>query len=502
MSRKTYSAAMTEETAIVARNHLIRADRQEDLCFAIWHPSRGKRRTTAVIQRLILPNGGDRNVHGNVSFQPAYLERALAEAARDHGGLAFFHSHPFGRGWQGMSKDDVKAEQGNAGAVLGATSLPFLGLTLAGDNTWSGRFWERTAPRTYSHFPCGTVRIVGDSLAVSYNEMLLPRPPATDEQVRTVSAWGEDCQADLVRLRIGIVGIGSVGGIIAEALARTGFENVVLIEYDHIEKHNLDRLNYATRADIGRLKLDVLAESLKAHATAGRFTVDKVLAAVYEEEGVRAALDCDVLFSCVDRPWGRHVLNLIAYAHLIPVVDGGIEVRTNRLNKLTMADWRAHIATVGRPCLQCLGQYDPGLVQMEREGHLENPTYIAGLAKNHPLKTRENVFAFSLSCASLQFLQMLAMAISPLGQPNPGAQRYHFVGNFMEKPDFGSCHNECLFPRLIAHGDNCGISITGKRVKINQPMERKFSLVLWWQTLSRYPASIFQSCWKTMKRLF
>jgi hypothetical protein len=78
---------------------------------------------------------------------------------------------------------------------------------------------------------------------------------------------------------------------------------------------------------------------------------------------------------------------------------------------------------------QCLGQYDPGLVQMEREGHLDDPSYIEGLAKGDPLKARENVFAFSMDCASKQVLQMLAMILAPLGQPNPGAQLYHFVGN-------------------------------------------------------------------------
>ena len=149
---------------------------------------------------------------------------------------------------------------------------------------------------------------------------------------------------------------------------------------------------------------------------------------------------------------------MIAYAHLIPVVDGGIHVRTNRHGKLAAADWCAHTATIGRPCLQCLGQYDPGLVQTEREGNLDDQKYIDGLPDGHPLKARENVFAFSMSCASLQMLQMLAYVIAPLDQPNPGAQRYHFVGNFMEKPQFKVCHPECFFPTFIAKGDSCGLS--------------------------------------------
>jgi molybdopterin-synthase adenylyltransferase len=160
---------------------------------------------------------------------------------------------------------------------------------------------------------------------------------------------------------------------------------------------------------------------------------------------------------------GRFALNLIAYSHLIRVIDGGIRARANRLGKLAAADWRAHTATVGRPCLACLGQYDPGHVQLEQEGLLDDPKYIEGLPKDHPLKSRENVFAFSMSCASLQMLQMLAMVLNPLDQPNPGSQLYHFVGGVMEEPKFGACHPECLFPSFAALGDSCGIPVTGSR---------------------------------------
>jgi hypothetical protein len=113
--------------------------------------------------------------------------------------------------------------------------------------------------------------------------------------------------------------------------------------------------------------------------------------------------------------------------------------------------------------MQCLGQYDLGFVQAEREGHLDDPTYIEGLKKDHPLRVRENVFAFSMACASQQLLQMLALALDPLGQSNPGEQLYHFVGGHMEPPMFGTCHAECLFPNLAAQGDHCRLVVTGPR---------------------------------------
>lgn len=463
MSRAERSVAMTVDVDRLARQHLLRSDGQEDICFGLWRGSKGLMRSTALLERLVLPRNGERNVHGNASFEPSFLERAMFEAAASGAGLALMHSHPLGRGCQRMSKDDIAAERGNAGPVFGATGLPLIGLTLAGDGAWSARFWERTAPRTYPAAWCASVRVVGDSLRVTFMDELAPLPTPTEQQVRTVSAWGEESQANLVRLRAGVIGAGSVGGMIAESLARTGFEDIALIDFDVVKKHNLDRLNYATARDVGRVKVELLAEFLHERATASNFRADPVVAAVYEEKGYRAALDCDLLFACVDRPWGRYVLNLIAYSHLIPVIDGGIRARANRLGKLAAADWRAHTATIGRPCLQCLGQYDPGHVQMEREGMLDDPKYIEGLPKDHALKSRENVFAFSMSCASLQTLQMLALVLAPLDQPNPGSQLYHFVGGYMEEPKFGACHPECLFPSFVALGDSCGISATGAR---------------------------------------
>jgi hypothetical protein len=150
MTRAAFSVAMTEILGTSAMQHLLRADRQEDLCFALWRPSTGQTRTTALVYRLLLPLLGERNLHGNASFEPHYFQRALSEAATEGAGIALMHSHPDGRNWQTMSSDDISTESGHAPAVYGATKLPFLGLTIAGDSAWSGRFWARTAPRISS----------------------------------------------------------------------------------------------------------------------------------------------------------------------------------------------------------------------------------------------------------------------------------------------------------------------------------------------------------------
>lgn len=459
-----FSAALNTEVHQRLSAHLLRRDGQEDVCFALYRPSEGRNRKTGIISDVVLPSGGERAVHGNASFSGGYFLRAVEEAAAQDAGLALLHSHPKGRGWQAMSDDDISAERGHAAQALTITGLPLLGMTLAGDGRWSARFWERAGRGEYKKCGCETVRVVGDQLTVTYDEGQRPIPQFRAELDRTISAWGRAVQADLARLKIGVIGAGSVGAIVAEALARIGIQHLMLLDFDTVKVINLDRLLHARRRDalLARSKVEVLRQALLNSATAASPRVDAVEYSVVEEEGFHAALDCDVLFSCVDRPWPRAALNLIAYSHLIPVVDGGIKVATTDGQRLTAADWKAHVAVPGRRCMECLGQYDPGLVATEREGLLDDPSYIEGLPPDHPIRGNQNVFAFSLGVASLEVLQLLSMIIAPGGIADIGAQNYHFVTGSLDIEDRG-CRPECLYSGdLQSLGDRAKIPVFGR----------------------------------------
>src|SRR5712692_7268492 len=108
-----FSVAFAQDTAHIAERHLLRDDGAEDIAFAIWYPSQGHKRVTALSHHIMLPEEGDRAVHGNASFNGQYFERAARSATRSGGGIALMHSHPSGKGWQGLSEDDAKAESGH-----------------------------------------------------------------------------------------------------------------------------------------------------------------------------------------------------------------------------------------------------------------------------------------------------------------------------------------------------------------------------------------------------
>ena len=185
------STVIDAETHQQLCNHLLRKDGQEDLCFATYVPSTGNKRFTGIIREIILPEDGERNIHGNVSFLPGYFERAMKIAASRKEGVVFLHSH-LTSGWQGMSTDDVIAETRLSPAAYGSTNLPLLGLTVGTDGAWSARFWikDNYEKRKYNRKWCESVRVIGKDLKITFNDYSLQPNFDSEKQLRTISAWG------------------------------------------------------------------------------------------------------------------------------------------------------------------------------------------------------------------------------------------------------------------------------------------------------------------------
>ena len=484
--RFRFEVAMTAEVNDQARGHLLqhyKRDRdQEDLCFALWRPSNGRNRCTGLIYRILLPQGEERNLHGNTSFEPAYLARVVALAREEKAGLACMHSHP-ASGWQGMSAPDIEAERDVVAYPAGATGLPLIGLTVGSDGYWSARFWEKSKGGMTRH-PCEKVRVIGTRTSRFYFDDLLVPPPARREALkRTIDSWGEEAQRDIARLRVGIVGLGSVGGIVAEAMARIGIADLTLIDPDHVEPHNLDRLIYASERDIGKRKVDLAERAVRSHATAEGIKVTALPFSIRERTAYQAAIDCDILFSCVDRrPIARDALNYIAYAHMIPVIDGGVSIEPLN-DRLHSAHWRAHLVGPGLQCMRCIGQYDSSGVSMELDGSLDNQSYIENLPPEEQPNNR-NVFPFALSVAAMEVNLMLRHLLAQDWWPVVQQQDYQFVRGDVSISK-GTCYASCEFPRRVAMGDHIAPFYL-----LDVPRPNGLSLI-----------SALRSCFSRMRRL-
>lgn len=424
---------------------------QEDLCFALWRPSTGTERTTALIDDVLLPEEDERLLHGNASFTPDYLARAITTARKREMGLTFLHSHP-GPGWQDMSAADVVAERDVLAYPAAVTELPLLGLTIGSDGYWSARTWHRV-DRSFERRWCDKVRIVGPSrYEIQFGNHAKPATPRRNVLRRTFDTWGRRGQDKLSRLNIGIVGLGSVGSQVAEAVARLGIESITLVDPDSVEEHNLDRLLNATANDIGLKKVEVAAKAIKANSTALSPRVISLAQSVHERDPYRAILDCDLVFSCVDRPVARDVLNFTAISHLVPVIDGGVAVQIDpKKDSIFTAHWRTQLVTPYHQCMRCSGQYSTGMVTTELDGSLDDPDYIQNLPESE-MGAGANVFPFSQNLASMEVNLSLRYLLAPKWWPTIHGQTHHLITGRTETGT-ATCHDACAFRARVAKGD-------------------------------------------------
>ncbi len=74
---------------------------------------------------------------------------------------------------------------------------------------------------------------------------------------------GEDKLNFLSTKSVLILGVGGVGGYVAESLARSGIGTLILVDFDNIDVTNINRQIIALESTIGLKKVDVLEKRIK-----------------------------------------------------------------------------------------------------------------------------------------------------------------------------------------------------------------------------------------------
>ncbi|MBZ0117503.1 MAG: tRNA threonylcarbamoyladenosine dehydratase [Sandaracinaceae bacterium] len=112
----------------------------------------------------------------------------------------------------------------------------------------------------------------------------------------------------LMQSRVLVIGMGGVGSFAAEALARSGVGELVLIDFDDVCVTNANRQLHALRGNIGKAKVEVMTERLRAINPAATVTPIKRFYEAGASEELLAG-QVDYVVDAID--------NLTAKAHLI-----------------------------------------------------------------------------------------------------------------------------------------------------------------------------------------
>lgn len=76
--------------------------------------------------------------------------------------------------------------------------------------------------------------------------------------------YGKSRHSKLKHAHICVVGIGGVGSWVVEALARSGIQEITMIDWDDLCYTNINRQIHAMDGTIGKAKIDIMSERIKA----------------------------------------------------------------------------------------------------------------------------------------------------------------------------------------------------------------------------------------------
>lgn len=156
---------------------------------------------------------------------------------------------------------------------------------------------------------------------------------------RAARLFGEPGLHGLGRARVLVVGVGGVGSFAAEALARSGVGEIVLVDFDKVCITNSNRQLHAMKGTIGRSKVEVMADRLRLIHPTGRVEARSTF---YNAETSEALLadGADFIVDCID--------NLTAKAHLVATAHArGLRLVSSMGAAARMDPTRIKVADLG-----------------------------------------------------------------------------------------------------------------------------------------------------------
>lgn len=177
----------------------------------------------------------------------------------------------------------------------------------------------------YQSLPLESARMVAERNNVRLRDVeiealkqkVVPERYARNRRILSLSE-----QIQLLSSSAAVVGVGGLGGSVAEILARLGVGHLVLIDGDTFETSNLNRQLFATDRVLGQPKVEVAKARIATVNEAVLLTVHHQFLDETNGAGLLGAVD--VIIDCLDTVKSRFVLQKAASQIGTPMVSAAI----------------------------------------------------------------------------------------------------------------------------------------------------------------------------------
>lgn len=229
----------------------------------------------------------------------------------------------------------------------------------------------------------GTYRVIGQTIKRFYSNKSI----ASKEDViydRQIRMFGSAGQSLLGKSKVAVVGLGGIGSLVAEYLARLGVGHLVLIDPDKIEDTNLSRVVGATELDVKSRRLKTQIAKRHAREAGGDLRLEEFPGDVVTHSIAKNLRDCDYIFLAADSMRARLLVNALTHQYLIPAVQLGAKIRANSSGELEEAMSVVRHLRPGKGCLWCNGLIDSTQLAVEAKTDEERKDQAYGVREPNP----------------------------------------------------------------------------------------------------------------------
>ena len=317
--------------------------------------------------------------YGYRALTPTFIHREILQC-RDMG-LAYLaiHNHHGNDRRADFSRVDLESHERGYPALLDIGRGVPVGALVYGRRSVAADIWLPDGSRR----SLGSYRVIGNDVARLYSQPCREYE-TNDEHDRQVRMFGAAGQRILQASKVAVVGLGGVGSLVAEYLARLGVGNLVLIDPDGIEGSNLSRVVGATQVDVemGQLKTQIAVRHAREMAT--HATLQPIAGDVSRDSVAKVLRDCDFIFLAADSMRARLVVNALAHQYLIPAIQMGAKIRQGDRGNLEDAMCAVRHIRPGTGCLWCNGLIDPTQLAIEAKSDSERKEQAYGVQEPNP----------------------------------------------------------------------------------------------------------------------
>ena len=316
--------------------------------------------------------------YGYRALTPTFIHREILRCRDLRLAYLAIHNHRSDRHVDFSTVDNDSHERGYPALLDIGRGIP-VGALVYGRGSVAADVWLPDGTRR----SLGTYRVIDRDITRLYSRPRHARKSNTEHD-RQVRMFGSSGQEILNASKVAVIGLGGVGSLVAEYLARLGVGILILIDPDEIESSNLSRVVGATRADVETRQLKTQIAVRHAREMAIHATLQPVAGDVSHHSVAQILRDCDFIFLAADSMRARLAVNALAHQYLIPTIQMGAKIRPGESGDLEDAMCAVRHIRPGIGCLWCNGLIDATQLAIEAKSDSERKAQAYGVQEPSP----------------------------------------------------------------------------------------------------------------------